>query len=495
VQTIPEAISWWAEKTPEAPALLGPECPAVSYRELHCRVTRSVAALRRLDVAQHDRVAIVLPDGVAGTIALLGAMSGSTAAPLNPLLSPPEIQRDLGRLHAKVVIVAARSGAAVQAAGLGLPVFERDSLSGHETTSFAAGNSAADDIAAIIHTSGTTSLPKRVPITHRMLFAGARGRNSRRGFGPADSCLLLAPGFTVMYLTNLVTMLAAGGSAILVPRLEPLPGLRAHAELQPTWILAAPSLYHAMLEYEHVPRSCEWFRNSRLRLVNWGGSGADPALVRRLERAFSVPCDSVYGMSEASAIASPAAPGSARPGSVGKAAAAEIRIVNETGALLPAGATGEIAVRGPTVFAGYLDDAVATAAAFFPDGWFRTGDLGYLDGDDFLFLTGRLKDLINRGGVKIAPVEVDQALLSHPAVAEAATFAVPDAVLGEDAVAAVVVRPGMRVTPRELRRWMLARLTPAKVPRRVWFVLELPRTETGKVQRGELRRRFDEGRA
>ena len=159
---------------------------------------------------------------------------------------------------------------------------------------------------------------------------------------------------------------------------------------------------------------------------------------------------------------------------------------------LPPGATGAIVIRGPTLFPGYLDEPELNAALFLPGGWFRTGDLGYLDVDGFLFLTGRGHEQINRGGAKIAPVEVDHTLLRHPAVAEAAVFAVPDARLGEDIVAAIVLKPGMTATQRELRSWMLDRLSPYKVPRRIRFIDGLPRTRTGKVQRGELTRWWEE---
>jgi acyl-coenzyme A synthetase/AMP-(fatty) acid ligase len=226
--------------------------------------------------------------------------------------------------------------------------------------------------------------------------------------------------------------------------------------------------------------------------VNWGGAGADSELASQLERAFGVPCDSNYGMSEASAIAVPGAPGTAVRGSVGVAAAGEIRVLDDAGRALASGETGEIAVRGRHVFRGYLDDPAATAAAFDAAGWFRTGDLGFLDGEGNLFLKGRVNDQVNRGGMKIVPVEVEQVLLAQPAVAEAAAFAVSDAQGGEDIVAAVVLRPGMTVTPRLLRSWLLDQLTPAKVPHRIWFVDALPRTETDKVQRGELARRWQE---
>ena len=177
-----------------------------------------------------------------------------------------------------------------------------------------------------------------------------------------------------------------------------------------------------------------------------------------------------------------------RAGSCGRPLAAQVRILDEAGEAVAPGTRGEIVVRGSTVFPGYLDDPDANAAAFLPDGWFRTGDLGCLDEDGFLFLKGRIKELINRGGEKIAPGEVDQVLQSHPAVAEAATFGVPHARLGEDIVAAVVLESEMNPSPRELRRWMLDRLSPYKAPRRNWFVENLPRSATDKLRRSELAR-------
>jgi acyl-CoA synthetase (AMP-forming)/AMP-acid ligase II len=198
-------------------------------------------------------------------------------------------------------------------------------------------------------------------------------------------------------------------------------------------------------------------------------------------------------MSEAMYIAwSGPAPAEHRVGSCGRPLAAAIRILDEEGRDVSPGSVGEIVIRGPTLFPGYLDDPAANATAFLPDGWFRTGDIGRVDQEGFLYLAGRVKEQINRGGEKIAPIEVDRALTQNPAVAAAAVFAVPDDRLGEDIVAAVVLRPGVTASQRELRRWMLDRLSAFKVPRRIWFVDALPRTGTGKVQRGELARRWHE---
>jgi acyl-CoA synthetase (AMP-forming)/AMP-acid ligase II len=230
---------------------------------------------------------------------------------------------------------------------------------------------------------------------------------------------------------------------------------------------------------------------SRLRAILAEAQAIAPGLIERAERRLGAPVLTGYGMTEAGNIAKFGIDDrDRREGSCGRSRCLAIRVVDALGVDVPAGRAGEIVVRGPTVFSGYLDDPDATAAAFLAGGWFRTGDHGYLDQDGYLYLTGRLGETINRGGAKIAPQEVEQILAEHPAVAEAALFPVPDGRLGEDIVVAVVLKPGVTATPRELREWLLGRLSRFKVPRRVWFVASLPRTPTGKVQRRTLAERF-----
>ena len=500
IQTLPGAIGWWAERTPEAPALQTLDRPTVTYRDLHRAIRRGAARLSRFGIEREDRIAVVLGDGLDPVVALLTAMSAAGAAPLSVSQTPRELERDLRRLNARLIIVDPdrTPDLAELASVLGTPVLTVSHLTNAypesgadwETTSFSDLDVDPDATMLIAHTSGTTALPKRVPITHRMQLAAARARNSRREFGPDDAGLLLAPIASVMFLTNLITMLVSGGNSIVFPGLAPLPALRAFRDLQPTWVLAGLPLYNAMLQALERDTNLDLDANTRLRFVSWGGAGADPAFVERLTLAFGVCPDSTYGLSEASAVAVPGRAGQQSPRSVGRAAACAIRITGDDGQELGAGERGYIEIRGPSLFTGYLDDPEATAAAFTADGWFRTGDLGHLDSSGALFLGGRITEQINRGGVKIAPAEVESILLAHPAVIDAAVFAVPDAVLGEEAVAAVVLEPGRDASARDLRAWMLDRLTIAKSPRRIWFVTALPRTETGKVQRGELTRRW-----
>ena len=347
-------------------------------------------------------------------------------------------------------------------------------------------------VAVILHTSGTTALPKRVPRSHGNITAAARVARDSTRLTPDDVLLLTAGIHHNMGLADFLAALLSGGSCVVTPGFDPreYPGwLQEH---RPTWTVLTPAELNLLLDHAAASgRELVAGPQSRLRAIRAEAQAMTPGTLARAERSLRAPVLSGYGMTETGNITK-FGPDEQdrRVGSCGRSWGIAIRVVDESGRDVAPGTAGEVVVRGPTVFAGYLDDAEATAAAFLSDGWFRTGDNGYLDDDGFLFLTGRRGEMINRGGEKIAPVEVDQALASHPAVAGAAVFPVPDARLGEDIVAAVVLKPGVTATPRELRTWLLDRLAPFKVPRRIWIVAALPQTSTGKVQRGVLADRF-----
>lgn len=283
--------------------------------------------------------------------------------------------------------------------------------------------------------------------------------------------------------------LTAGASVIMRPLTVGLAAAwEAIAREHPTWLSTSAGFLELLAPALEARPAL--YCSPSLRFVQVTAAPITPETCRALEERLGAPILPRYSSTETGGVAMTRPPPARRkPGSVGQLIQ-EVRFAAPDGNDVAAGNEGEIWVRGPRVAPGYLDDAEATAAAFLSDGWYRTGDLGYLDGDGFLFLTGRINELINRGGEKIAPLEVDAVLQAHPAIAEAATFAVPHARLGEDIVAAVVLKPGQAATALELRRWLLERLSPAKAPRRFWMVEHLPRTETGKVQRGILAEQF-----
>ena len=263
-------------------------------------------------------------------------------------------------------------------------------------------------------------------------------------------------------------------------------------DLAPTWTWMSPALLETILE---AAQRNPAFRQWPLRFVRLGGAQVTPDLIARGQDFWGVPTLNGYGTTETLGyIAAEESPETIprKAGSVGLVRPGlEIAIRDAAGAALPAGVAGEITVHD-SAFTGYLGDPAATAAAFFPGGWYRTGDLGYLDEEGYLFVTGRSREMINRGGEKIAPQEIDDVLRGHPAVADAAAFALPDRRLGEEVAAAVVLREGAALDERALRRWAAARLSPHKVPRHVWFVAALPRTGSSKVQRGVLTERYRE---
>ena len=335
----------------------------------------------------------------------------------------------------------------------------------------------------MLHTSGTTARPKIVPLLQRNLAASARHIAGTLRLGPADRCLNVMPLFHIHGLAAAVlASMGAGASITCTPGFNALKVFSWFEDAVPTWYTAVPTMHQAILA--RADRQPETARAAGLRLVRSSSASLPPQVMARLEAVFGCPVIESYGMTEAAhqMTSNPLPPGERKPGSVGVPAGPEVAVMDSAGALLPAGSVGEVVIRGPNVTPGYAGSPEANAEAF-ADGWFRTGDQGVFDADGYLMLTGRLKELINRGGEKISPREVDEALLDHPAVAQAVAFALPNPKLGEEVAAAVVVRDGAEVDERALRAFVGERLAGFKVPRRVVFVPEIPKGATGKLQR------------
>ena len=490
VQSIPEAVAFWAEQLPDAAAIVVPGGPVVTYAELWRRVRGRAEVLAAHGLARDDRIAIVLPEGEELIEALLGAMLVGMAVPLPASLTAPELDRALHGLQAAVALVSPDIApeARDRLARHGVPVLESGEATALEPSGRTLPWPRAADVAIVRHTSGTLGQPKRVPGPHGDMAAHGRRHRDLLALGPGDRTPFVSPLTTTLGQAVLSHAMVAGAALVIPPPLEFAAAWEAIARGRPTW-LSTSAGYLELLARLIADRP-GLLAPGTLRYVQVTSAPISPAVCETLERALGAPILARYSATETGAIAMTLPPPARRkPGSAGQPVQ-EVRFVGADGADVAAGREGEIWVRGPRVMSGYLDDPEATAAALHPDGWYRTGDLGYLDDDGFLFLTGRLTELINRGGEKIAPAQVDEALQSHPAVVEAAAFAVPDARLGEDVVAAVVLREGAAIRPRELRAWLLDRLSSTKAPRRIWMVDALPRTATGKVQRGVLAERF-----
>ncbi|MBI2536017.1 MAG: AMP-binding protein, partial [Gemmatimonadetes bacterium] len=346
----------------------------------------------------------------------------------------------------------------------------------------------AGDVALVLHTSGTTSRPKLVPLSQRNVCASARNIQSTLRLTAEDRGLIIMPLFHIHGLmAALLAPLAAGGEVCCTPGFNALKFFSWLADLRPTWYTAVPTMHQAILT--RASRNADVIKRSRLRFVRSSSSALPPTVIQQLETVFGAPVIESYGMTEAAhqMASNPLPPDVRKPGTVGTQAGPEVRVVNQRGEPVPGGASGEVVIRGENVMTGYDSNPAANAAAFI-NGWFRTGDQGVLDRDGYLSITGRLKEIINRGGEKISPREVDEIILAHPAVHQCVTFAMPHAMLGEDVAAAVVLKEGTQATDQDLRRFAAERLADFKVPRKILIVKEIPVGPTGKLQRIGLAR-------
>ncbi len=476
-----------------SPALEDLDRPPLVYEALRHQIRATVASLNALGVGRGDRVALVLPNGPEMAAAFLGVAAGAVVAPLNPAYRAEEFEFYLADLKAKALIVEAGvSGPAVEVAqGLGVAIVElRPGLEAGAFKLAGEGEGAParpglawpDDIALILHTSGTTSRPKIVPLSHRNVTASAHNIAATLTLSAWDRALNVMPLFHIHGLiAGLLAPLSRGGTVICTSGFN---ALRFFAQMRasaPTWVTAVPTMHQAILG--RAAQNRDAIEEFPLRFLRSSSASMPPQVIGKLEEVFGAPLIEAYGMTEAAhQMTSNPLHGVRKPGAVGLAAGPEVAVMGEDGRLLKPGEIGEVVIRGENVFAGYENNEKANAEAF-RNGWFRTGDQGTLDADGYLSLTGRLKEIINRGGEKISPREVDEALMDHPAVAQVVCFAMPHDKLGEDVAAAVVLREGAVATEADLRAFAGRRLAPFKVPRKMVFLAEIPKGATGKLQR------------
>ena len=469
----------------------------MSYRSLRELIERTARILYGFGIAVTDRIAIVLPNGPEMASAFLAVGSIATAAPLNPSYRREEFDFYLSDLNAKALLIAAdlQSPARAAATARGIPIIEVEADAGKPAGEFSLKSSAAianprarnapgpHDVALVLHTSGTTSRPKIVPLTHRNVTASAVNIGRTLRLTREDVCLNIMPLFHIHGLIGAVlSSIAAGASTACAPSFDALKFFRWFADTRPTWYTAVPTMHQAILA--RAGRNMDVIKAGRLRLIRSSSSSLPPPVMIELERVFGVPVLESYGMTEAAhqMASNPLPPAERFAGSVGIASGPEIAIMSDIGEILKSREIGEVVIRGRNVTAGYENNPAANAAVW-SNGWFRTGDQGYLDEAGYLRLTGRLKELINRGGEKVSPIEVEAVLLDHPMVVQAVAFATSHPMLGEEVAAVVVLRDGARPNEQELREFVGARLAQFKVPRKIIFLDAIPKGPTGKPQR------------
>jgi acyl-CoA synthetase (AMP-forming)/AMP-acid ligase II len=492
-QTVIELLSAGADSDI---AITAPDRAPLTYADLRALVADTVGALRGLGIGRNDRVAIVLPNGPEMAAAFVAVAAGATTAPLNPAYRADEYRFYLEDLNAKALLVEAGSDSpAIEVAqSLDVPVYELDVAAGSPAGAFtlaAAGEATTgdldyagpDDIGLVLHTSGTTSRPKIVPLSQANICASANHIGAVLELSAEDRCVILMPLFHIHGLIAAVlSSLAAGASIYCTPGFNALRVFGWFADAKPSWYTAVPTMHQAILS--RAARNTDIIAAMDLRFIRSSSSSLPPQVMAELEETFGCPVIESYGMTEAAhqMASNPLPPAARKPGSVGIAAGPEVTIMDTENNILAAGETGEIVIRGPNITSGYENNPAANAEAF-SDGWFRTGDQGIMDDEGYLRITGRLKEIINRGGEKISPREVDEVLLDHPAIAQAVTFAIPHDKLGEEVGAAIVLKEGASAEDKEVREFAAKRLADFKVPRKILFIDEIPKGATGKLQR------------
>jgi acyl-CoA synthetase (AMP-forming)/AMP-acid ligase II/thioesterase domain-containing protein len=447
-----------------------------------------------MGIGRNDRVAVVLPNGPEMAVTFLSVASGSTCAPINASHQAEEFGFFLSDLKAKALIVqTGMDSPAIRVAekkGIDLirlsPLSEAGAftLECEKNTPFAdSGFAQSVDTALVLHTSGTTARPKIVPLTHSNICVSANNTQETLKLENRDRCLNVMPLFHIHGLIGAtLSSISAGASIVCTPGFHASEFFEWMRDFQPTWFTAVPTMHQAILA--RAGKEKEVIKHCKLRFIRSCSSALPPQVMADLEKMFNVPVIEAYGMTEAAhQIASnPLPPRKRKAGSVGIASGPEIAVMDDKGNLLARGGLGEIVIRGANVTKGYENNPEANTKAF-TNGWFRTGDQGYFDEDNYLTITDRIKEIINRAGEKISPREIDEVLLSHPSISQAVTFAVPHPRLGEDVAAAVVLRDNATATEWDIQEFTASRLADFKIPRHVLIVDQIPKGSTGKIQR------------
>ena len=479
-------------------ALIAPEQGIrITYGGLRKQVQDVAAALAAAGVKRGDRVGMALPNGIPNVVTFLAAAMAGTAAPLNPAYKEEEFRFYLDDTSAKVLLLPPEGiDDARRAAGSTVPILtvEMDASGIVSLSGTAAGapvaTPALDEPALVLHTSGSTGRPKRVPLSHANLSISAG--NVARGYALSDDdvSLCVMPLFHVHGLVaSTLATLATGGTVVIPAKFSPLSFWGVAQDVGATWYSAVPTI-HQLLLARVKPGAPKPAGASKLRFIRSCSASLPPQVMHDLEAAFGAPVLEAYGMTEAAHQMStnPLPPAAHLPGSVGIGTDVKISIRNADGQALPPGERGEVCIQGPNVMGGYENNPEANATAFFDGTWFRTGDQGVLDENGYLTLTGRLKEMINRGGEKISPREIDEVLLTHPSVAEAVCFGTPHPTWGEEVAAAVQLKEP--VSEADLLAFCKERLADFKRPKKIHITDAIPRTATGKIQRRVVQQHY-----
>ncbi|KAI9642958.1 hypothetical protein NHQ30_008692 [Ciborinia camelliae] len=470
----------------------------ITYKQLLAEISSFQKKLAKLGVTPQAAVSIALPNTYEFIVAFLAASwQRGIAAPLNSAYKQEEFEFYIDDLSSAVALVPKDSyqkdGPAVRAARkynaaiaecywngkeVVLDVKDEGKLKGKGNQK--VEQAQPDDVALVLHTSGTTGRPKAVPLTHRNLTRTMKNIQATYKLTPADRTMLVMPLFHVHgLLAGFLAPLMSGGSVIVPLKFSASEFWNDFITHKANWYTAVPTIHQILLK--NPPPTTK----PNIRFIRSCSSPLSPTTFHALEETYNAPVLEAYAMTEAShqMTSNPLPPAKRQPGSVGIGQGVEVRILDSEGKEVPIGSEGEISIRGENVTKGYLNNEKANKESFTQEGFFRTGDQGKMDKDGYVFITGRIKELINKGGEKISPIELDNVLARHPAVSEAVSFAIPDEMYGQDVGIAIVLKPDEKLTASELKKWVADKVAKFKVPKQVFFTDVMPKTATGKIQR------------
>lgn len=500
--TLRELLERQARTLPDATAIRAPGRSSLTYSGLLRCVNYIHNTLCSDGIRRNDRVAIVLPNGAEAAVAFLGVGSYCAGIPLSTEHKQDEFDYFLSRLNARAIIVQRGSDARVIPIAQDkdilivelIPDLENAagsfSLKSNNPNPIAIDNIdqvQPSDIALLLFTSGTTSSPKLVPLTHWNICNSIYNISKSLELTEYDSCLNVMPLYHAHAIfTPLLASIQTGGAIVCTPGFNDKQFFSWLFEEKATWYSAVPTIHQSIVKAykQHKNRRI----SKSLRFIRSASSSLPPAVYNELREIFNVPVIEAYGLSEAASVvtSNPMPPKNQKIGSVGLRMGTDVEIVSEDGKLLPANQVGEIVIKGASVMSAYENADNEIEEKKYIDKWFKTGDLGYFDEEEYLFIVGRTKEVINRGGKKVTPLEVDNMCVSHPLIEQAVTFAVFHPTLGEDVVTAIIPHEGAEISDLEVRRYLSMTLADFKVPSQIIFVEEIPKSSTGKIHRNEL---------